>query len=97
MSLQKITKLKLPKLPKDLDDKDLQKLVPKLEKEFAAFQKAVDGLLDDLNSLAGPMIEVQDAALKKAGDRKGDPKQAKMASDFWNAYKSFYDQVIGIV
>jgi hypothetical protein len=90
MSLKAIVKLEVPKIPKDLDDRDLEKLRDRLEKDLAAFQKSAAALLGEFDKVIGTAIKLQDAAVDAASDKNLSPKQAKAASDFRGKYYDFY-------
>ena len=81
MSLDKVSKLKTPKLPKEVDDKDVKKALDGFDKTLPAFLKAVNTFSVAFSTQLTAGIAVEEAISKKSDERNIDPKMKKALED----------------
>lgn len=89
MSLDAVLKLKTPKLPKGLDDKEIEKALAKLEKEFAGFQAAAKAFSYEAGKLSPAVGEAETLITKKVSDRNLTPDKKKALEDLNASMKAF--------
>lgn len=89
MSLDAVLKLKAPKMPKGLDDKEIDKALAKLEKEFTAFQSVAKAFSYEVGKIAPVVGEAETLVVKKAGDRNLDAGKKKAMDELYTAIKAF--------
>ena len=89
MSLDAVLKLKVLKAPKGLDDKEIDKALARLEKEFSAFQSAAKTFSYEIGKLAPVVGEAETLIVKKAADRNLDAAKKKAAEELYSAMKVF--------
>lgn len=89
MSLDAVLKAKTPKMPKGLDDKEIDKALSKLEKEFSAFQAVAKAFSHECGKMSPAVGEAETVIVKKAGDRNLDPAKKKAMDELYTSMKAF--------
>lgn len=89
MSLEAVLKLKTPKMPKGLDDKDLEKAIGKLEKEFPAFQAVAKTFSYECGKISVAVGEAESLVTKKLSDRNLDAAKKKAMDELYTSMKAF--------
>jgi hypothetical protein len=89
MSIDAVLKAKTPKMPKGLDDKDIEKALSKLEKEFATFQTVAKSFSNECGKISPVVGEAEMLIGKKAGDRNLTPDKKKAMDELYASMKAF--------
>lgn len=89
MSLEAVLKLKPLKMPKGLEDKEIDKALTKLEKEFTAFQAVAKAFSYEIGKISPVVAEAETVIVKKAGDRNLDAAKKKAVEELYASMKAF--------
>jgi hypothetical protein len=85
MSIEKALKLQAPKLPKDLKDKDIAKVVAALAKSLPPLVTAVGGLSRTLTPALTANFKLLESTKKKHDDKSSDAKTKAAAKELYAA------------
>ena len=96
MSLKKAAALKTPKLPKEVDGKDIRKALDGFDKALPAFLKAVDAFAGAFGSQLVAGVFAEEAIDKKAAERNIDPKMKKALDDLSKEVKGINKMLFGL-
>jgi hypothetical protein len=89
MSLDAVLKLKAPKMPKGLDDKEIDKALAKLEKDLAGFLAVAKTFSYEIGKFGPTVGEAEMLIVKKTADRNLDPAKKKAMEELYTAMKAF--------